>query len=87
MGGSDVPASAAPVLCCARSPNGPLRIEVRETVHSANPSLTLIFPYVFEGKGQASVLALDDANLPEGSFAHNPQKSEVIEVHCRCNAS
>lgn len=43
---------------------------------------TLILPDVLEGKSQAGVLALDDANLAEGSLADDAQQAEVIEVHC-----
>lgn len=31
--------------------------------------LTFIFAYILERKRQASVLTLDDADLPKGSFA------------------
>ena len=44
---------------------------------------TFIFPYVLERKGQAGVLALDYANLAEGSLAHDSKQSEVIEVDWR----
>ncbi len=43
--------------------------------------LTFIFAYVLERKCQASVLSLDDADLPKGSFANDSQQTEVIEVH------
>lgn len=48
---------------------------------------TFIFADVFEGKGQASVLALDDADLAEGAAAYHPQEAEVVEVHCAKNKS
>lgn len=44
---------------------------------------TFIFPYVFQSKGQAGVLALDDANLSEGASADDTQESEMVEVHYR----
>lgn len=33
--------------------------------------LTFIFTYILERKRQASVLPLDDADLPKGSFAND----------------
>jgi len=44
--------------------------------------LTFILSYVLEGKGEAGVLALDDAHLSEGALADDTQQSEVVEVHC-----
>ena len=43
--------------------------------------LTLILPDVLEGKGQAGVLPLDDADLAEGSLADYTQQPEVVEIH------
>ena len=43
--------------------------------------LTLILSDVLEGKGQAGVLALDDADLAKGSLADDTQQAKVIEVH------
>jgi hypothetical protein len=43
---------------------------------------TFIFPYVFERKGEARVLALDDAYLAECTFADDSQQAEVVEVYC-----
>lgn len=43
---------------------------------------TFIFPYVLERKGEAGVLALDNAHLAKGSFADDAQQPEVVEVHC-----
>jgi len=43
---------------------------------------TLIFANVLEGKGQAGVSSLDDADLAKGAFADDSKKAEVIEVHC-----
>lgn len=44
--------------------------------------LTFIFANVLEGKGQAGVLSLDDADLSKCTFAHHAQKSEMVEVDC-----
>lgn len=43
---------------------------------------TFIFSYVLEGKGEAGVLALDNAHLAKSSFADDSQQPEVVEVHC-----
>jgi hypothetical protein len=43
---------------------------------------TFIFPYVFERKGEACVLALDDTHLAECTFADDSQQPEVVEVYC-----
>lgn len=42
---------------------------------------TLIFADILQSKGQASVLPLDDADLPKGTFSDDPQQAEMIEVH------
>lgn len=44
--------------------------------------LTFIFANVFQGEGQAGILSLDDANLSKGTFAHDAQESEMIEIDC-----
>ena len=47
-------------------------------------SRTFIFPYVFEGKCEAGILALDYANLAKGSLPYHAEQSEVIEVDWLC---
>ncbi len=44
---------------------------------------TFIFANVFEGKGQACILSLDDADLAKGPFTDDTQETEVIEIDCR----
>ena len=44
---------------------------------------TFIFSDVFERKGQASVLALNDPDFAEGALAHDSQQAEVIEIDWR----
>lgn len=44
----------------------------RTTMCARAGMLTLIFPNVFQRKGQASVLALDDSDFPKRSFPHYP---------------
>jgi hypothetical protein len=41
---------------------------------------TFILSYVFEGKGEARVFALDDADFAKGAFADYAQQAEVVEV-------
>jgi hypothetical protein len=43
---------------------------------------TFIFSYILERKGEAGVLALDNAHLAKGSLADDSQQPEVIQVHC-----
>ena len=43
---------------------------------------TLIFANVLEGKREARVLALDDADLAKGALADDAQQAEVVEVDC-----
>lgn len=43
-------------------------------------ALTLILSDVLEGKGQAGILSLDDADLAEGALADYTQQPEVVEV-------
>ncbi len=42
---------------------------------------TFIFTNVLERKGEAGVLALDNAHLAEGSLADDAQQTEVVEIH------
>ena len=42
--------------------------------------LTLVFANILEGKRQAGVFALDDANLAKCAPADNPQKTKVVEA-------
>ena len=42
---------------------------------------TFIFSYILERKGEAGVLALDNAHLAKGALADNAQQPEVVEVH------
>ena len=46
---------------------------------------TFILSDVFERKGQAGILALDDAHFTKGTFADDTQKFEMVEVHYSCN--
>lgn len=41
---------------------------------------TFIFANILESKGQAGILALDDSNLTEGSFADHSQKPKMVEI-------
>lgn len=41
----------------------------------------LVFPDVLEGKGEAGVFPLDDADLSEGAAADDAQEAEVVEAH------
>ena len=43
---------------------------------------TFIFSYILERKGEAGVLALDNAHFAKGSLADDSQQPEVIQVHC-----
>lgn len=43
-------------------------------------SLTFIFPDVFQGKGQARILALHNPYLPERTFPHHSQEPKMVEV-------
>ncbi len=45
--------------------------------------LTLIFPYVFQRKGQAGVPPLHYPDLSKGTLSHHTQQSKMVEVHCR----
>jgi hypothetical protein len=42
---------------------------------------TLIFANILQSEGQASVLPLDDADLPKCAFPDDPQQAKMIEVH------
>lgn len=42
---------------------------------------TFIFSYVFERKGKAGVLSLDDAHFAKSTLSDHAQQPEVIEVH------
>ena len=42
--------------------------------------LTFIFAYIFEGEGQASILALDDANLSKCTLSHHSQESKMVKI-------
>lgn len=44
---------------------------------------TLLLADVFEGKGQAGFLALDDADLAKGAFSDDAQETEVVQVDWR----
>jgi hypothetical protein len=44
--------------------------------------LTLIFANVLQREGQASVLPLHNAHLPECTFSYHTEKFEVVEVNC-----
>jgi hypothetical protein len=44
--------------------------------------LTFVLADVLERKGEAGVLALDDAHLAKGALADDAQQAEVVEVHC-----
>ena len=46
-------------------------------VHSP-VSRTFIFPYIFESKCKAGILALNYANLAKGSLPYHTEQSEVI---------
>lgn len=41
---------------------------------------TFIFADVLEGKGEAGVFALDDADLAKGAFSDDAQEAKVVEV-------
>lgn len=47
--------------------------------------LTLIFAYVFQCKCQAGVFALHYPHFSKGTFAHDPEKSKVVEIDCLAN--
>lgn len=42
---------------------------------------TLIFPDILERKGQASILALDNADLAKRTLANDPKQLEMVEVN------
>ena len=41
---------------------------------------TFILAYVFQSKGQASVLSLHNPYLAKGAFAHHSKQSEMVQV-------
>ncbi len=47
--------------------------------------LTLIFAYIFQCKCQAGVFALHYPHFSKGTFAHDPEKSKVVEIDCLAN--
>lgn len=56
-------------------------------IHGIAPSVagsrTFIFADVFEGKCQARVFTLNNANFAKGPLAHDSQKPEMIEIDWR----
>nr|POE64799.1 hypothetical protein CFP56_76310 [Quercus suber] len=48
--------------------------------HALRP-YDLIFADVFEGEGEAGVLAFHDTHLPEGSLADDTEQTEMVEVN------
>jgi hypothetical protein len=44
---------------------------------------TFILSYILESECEAGVLALNDADLSERTFADNTQQTKVVEVNCQ----
>lgn len=43
---------------------------------------TFIFADVFECERQTSIFALNNADFAKSAFANDPEKFEMIELHC-----
>lgn len=84
----DIPHALGPYNCYTTSASSPverLRVDVccQQVAQLRGAGrLTFILPYVLESKGEASVLALDDAHLAEGALADDSQQPEVVQVDC-----